>query len=147
MIEKGTLRDLLDSVRDKSPVALNVLDLPLGKTSVPIPPSYIDVATDAHSLNLVKRLVDLRDMSDVTSWGTAGTPDALSWYHIDDDGFSTVVWVQTGGKWWVLARKRNADPLNDEMRDIATFRDWRVDDIDEDHWDAEAVHLESHCVL
>lgn len=147
MIRPGTLRDLLSSARSDSPVALNVLDLPLGNAPVPIPPMYNDIATDARTRNTVKRLVDLDDMRNVTSWGTAATTNAFSWGHIDDDGFGTAVSVQTGGKWWVLARKKDPNALADEMSTGKTFDDWSPEDVAEDTWDLEAVHLDRTCIL
>lgn len=147
MLEQLPLRSLLDNVRDKSPVAMNVLDLPLGKVAVPMPPGFRDLATDAYSVNLVARLVKLENMDDNTSWGTASTRNAISWFHCDDLGLSTSVWVQTGSKWWVVARKKNADPLADEMSNVDTFAEWHVEIIDDKEWEAEAVHLTSNCVL
>lgn len=126
---------------------MNVLDLPLGKVPVAIPPGYIDVATDAYSINLVKSLVKIEDMSDTTSWGTAATPNAVSWFHCDDAGFGSAIWVQSGGKWWVMARRKNVDPLSDEMSDIKTFLGWNVEEIEEADWEVEAVYLQGHCVL
>lgn len=145
MLEKLPLRTLLDHVREKSPVALNVLDLPLGKVVVAIPPGFRDLSADAYSVNLVSRLAKLEDMSDTTSWGTASTQNALSWFHCDDLGLATSVWVQTGGKWWVLARQK--DGLAEEMSDVATLVEWDVEKIDAKTWEAEAVHLEPNCVL
>lgn len=148
MLKQGKLRDLLNNVATESPVAMNVLDLPLGRTTVPIPPLYTDISTDKHSANLVAHLVHLRDMGDATSWGTAATQNAVSWMHCDDDGFSTAVWVQTGSKWWVLARLKNKeDPRWDEMSATDTFLKWEVDNIDGTRWELEAVHLTPDTVL
>lgn len=147
MIRPGTLRDLLSHDKSNSPVALNVLDLPLGNSPVPIPPMYDDIATDARSRNVVKRLVELEDMRNVTSWGTAATTNALSWGHIDDDGFSSAISVQTGGKWWVVVRKKDENPLADEMSTGNTFDDWSPETLAEATWDLEAVHLDRTCIL
>lgn len=147
MLTKGKLRDLLDNARTESPVAMNVLDLPLGRATVPMPPLYNDFATDTHSATLVGHLVDLRDMGNVTSWGTAATKNALSWFHADDEGYSTAVSVQAGSKWWVLARLKKDHARWDEMSSFDTFWKWDVKDIDLNRWDVEAVHLTSTCVL
>lgn len=147
MLQDSTLRDLLNHGEDDSAVAMNCLDLPLGKVTVTIPPCFIDVASDAHSVNLVKKLTPLRDMRDVTSWGTASTKNAVSWPHCDNEGFGTSVSVQAGSKWWALAKFKGLGPFEDEMRDIRTFRDWNVRDLDESKWELEAVHLQPGCVL
>lgn len=147
MIRPGTLRNLLASAKSDSPVASNVLDLPLGDASVPVPPMYNEVATDSRTRNLVKKLVKLDDMRNVTSWGTAATNNAFSWGHLDDVGFGTAVSVQTGGKWWVLRRKKDPNTLADEMSTGKTFDDWSPEDVQEGTWDLEAVHLDRSCML
>lgn len=160
---KGKLRDLLRNEDDDSAVAMNVLDLPLGKTPVPVPPMYDDLASDAYSVNHVKHLLAVKDLSDTTSWGTAATRNAVSWFHIDDIGLATSAWVQAGSKWWVLARKKKnkprsdeaddsragevEDPPADEVTDIRIFNNWNVETIDTEQWDLEAVHLTRNCVL
>ncbi|KZP07551.1 hypothetical protein FIBSPDRAFT_762772, partial [Athelia psychrophila] len=86
-------------------------------------------------------------MKNVTSWGTAATANALSWFHIDDDGFATCVSVQAGMKWWVLARKKDRNPRADEMGSISTFFRWTVEDIDGQVWELEAVLLDPTVAL
>lgn len=147
MLRPGTLRDLLSFSKANSPVAYNVLELPQGDLPVPIPPLYYDIASDARSRNIVRRLLQLQDMRDVVSWATAATGNAISWFHFDDDGFATIVWVQTGAKWWVVARKKDANPLADEMSTGRTFDDWTPETLAEETWDLEAVHLDRNCVL
>ena len=47
-------------------------------------------------------------LADDLAWGTAATTHAISWPHIDDEGFGTVASIQVGSKYWVVARpKRN----------------------------------------
>lgn len=147
MLEVRPLRELLSHSQSDSPVAVNALDFPLGGVSVPVPPSYLDIATDAYSGTRVKHLVDSMDMQDVTSWGTAATANAVSWFHIDDDGFGTAVSVQAGKKWWVLARKKNNNPRANEMEDVSTFYRWDVHDIDGNVWELEAICLDPSVVL
>lgn len=42
------------------------------------------------------------------NWATAATRDAVSWMHVDDDGFATAITVKTGAKYWVVARPRHS---------------------------------------
>lgn len=164
MLEPGKLRDLLDSSKAGSHVAQNVLDLTLGHTSAPIPVMYTEIASDTWAVTLIKHLMKIYDMGDVKSWATASTRNALSWFHTDDIGLSTVIWVQAGSKWWVFARRIKedrgldeasrdiittpwADPRRDEMNDTTTFQRWKVADIDDKLWELEAVHLKPDCVL
>lgn len=146
MLRVGTLRDLMNSVEEKSAVSKNMLDCALGGATVKIPPLFLDVATDAHSVNLVKRLIDIEYTSDTTNWGTAATGDAFSWGHLDDQGLSTSVYVQAGRKLWILARRKNKDRTADEMGNCKVFEGWQVNDLTDD-WELEAVHLDSRCVL
>lgn len=146
MLERVPLRELLRHADTDSPVAINALDFPLGDVAVQFPPSYPDIATSAYSANQVKGLVPPTDMRHVTSWGTAATANAVSWFHIDDDGFGTAVTVQAGKKWWILARRKGSRSA-DDMSDAATFRGWLVDDIDGNVWEWEAVCLDPTVAL
>lgn len=147
MLEAGKLRDLLDRSTSGSHVAMNCLDLPIGHASAPIPPLYTEIASDTYAVNIIKHLMKIHDMADVKSWATASTINACSWMHTDDLGLSTVIWVQAGGKWWVLARRIKDDPRWDEMSQTTTFEDWKVADIDGSLWELEAVYLKPDCVL
>lgn len=147
MLSTGTLQELLDNVQENSPVALNVLDLPLGDAAVPIPPMFTDLATDAYSTPCVKDLVKIWDLRDTLSWGTAATKNAVSWFHIEDDGFATAVSVQAGSKWWVLADRIRDDPRSDDMRDTKAFDGWKVRHIDGKRWRLEGVLLVPHSTL
>jgi hypothetical protein len=37
-------------------------------------------------------------------WGLAGTANAVSWMHIDSDGFATFIRIMTGKKVWAIYR-------------------------------------------
>ena len=47
----------------------------------------------------------LNPRTDDTTWGTAALRDAVSWPHIDDEGFGTVVTTVVGAKYWVVGRR------------------------------------------
>lgn len=144
---RAPFKTLLSHIQKDTAVALNVLDLPLGHSTVPVPPKFNDLASEAYCANSARMLIDLKDLSDSTSWGTAATRDASSWFHSDDDGFCTSVYVQVGDKLWVLARLKNEWAGRDEMGNMGTFAKWEVDSIDTKVWDLEAVHLDPRCVL
>jgi len=48
-------------------------------------------------------------LNDELVWGTAATKHAVSWLHVDDDGFATVCSVKAGSKYWVVAHPRDRD--------------------------------------
>lgn len=147
MHEHGTLQDLLDAARSGTTSAMNVLDLPLGASAVDVPPNFRDLATETYSVSFVKSIVKILDVSNSLSWGTGSTKDALSWFHIDDEGLGTSVMVLAGGKFWVLADRIRVDIHHDEMSSTKAFRQWKVRDIDPEKWALEAVHLPPKSVL
>lgn len=54
----------------------------------------------------MKGLAPMQSLHNELIWGTAALADAVSWQHVDDEGFGTTVTVMTGAKYWVLARQR-----------------------------------------
>ena len=65
-------------------------------------------------------------MMDLTIWGTTALKHALSWFHIDDDGFGTVVTNMVGSKYWVLARQHRDAPAGSLVGNMGmadAFRD------------------------
>jgi hypothetical protein len=46
-------------------------------------------------------------------WGTAATQHAVSWPHVDDEGFATVVSVQAGSKYWVVGKPKRGSEAAD----------------------------------
>lgn len=145
MIQYRPLRDLLDD--PDSTVARNVLDLSLGLSSVVQPPMFSDISTDTYSAPYVKDLVKFVDLRNDTNWGTGGTKNALSWFHKDDEGLATSVFVQAGSKMWVVADRKRKNVLQDEMDNVNVFKDWKVKDIDPADWSVEAIHLRPNSVL
>lgn len=145
MIQYRPLKDLLDD--PDSTVARNVLDLPLGQSSVAFPPMFSDISTDTYSAPYVKDLVKFVDLRNDMNWGTGGTKNALSWFHNDDEGLGTSVFVQAGAKMWVVADRKRENVFEDEMGDINVFEDWKVRDIDPDKWNVEAILLVPNSVL
>ena len=45
-------------------------------------------------------------------WGLAGTANAVTWMHIDSDGFATFIQVMTGKKVWAICRPFDELPLS-----------------------------------
>lgn len=133
MTKRGTLRELWQKREADGPVAMNVLDLPQGDSlHAAVPPKYLDVASETWAKNVAERLlISVKDAKHALLWATASTRNAISWPHADDDGLGTIVWVQAGGKYWVLARRRDSFSAVDEMSRTTVFQDWDIKDIDE----------------
>jgi hypothetical protein len=81
-------------------------------------------------------------------WGLAGTTGAKHWWHIDSDGFGTFIDVQTGSKWWIIARpKVSTEGIKQDdfsaFADINLFLgDFELEKPLSEHWDLEAIYLE-----
>ena len=56
--------------------------------------------------------------SDDTTWSTACTRGAVSWIHVDDDGFCTSTQVLTGKKYWVVLYRDPSLPQGDLRGDM-----------------------------
>jgi hypothetical protein len=57
-----------------------------------------------------------------TSWGTSAMKHAVSWPHINDEGFGTVVTNMVGTKYWVVARRRRDAPSGSPLGDKGTMK-------------------------
>lgn len=76
-------------------------------------------------------------------WGLAATTGAISWLHLDSNGFSTYVDVRTGSKWWIVLRRKGESHDFESISDINAFFDgtYDVEEPNDDKWDLEAVIL------
>jgi hypothetical protein len=63
-------------------------------------------------------------------WGTAALQHAVSWTHIDDEGFATVTSTQVGSKYWVLGcqRRRAVPPgsIEEALGDIDSLNAFKL---------------------
>ena len=62
--------------------------------------------------------------TDDTCWGTAALKHAVSWPHIDDEGFGTVVTAMVGAKYWVVARPRRDAGLSGLHGNMGTVKEF-----------------------
>jgi hypothetical protein len=92
-----------------------------------------------------------RPLTDDLVWGTAATARAISWLHIDDDGFATCVVVKTGSKYWVLMRACEQSSEDVHLGDFGTIdtypSTWSPDNSGKDIFEAEGLLLTKGCVL
>ena len=72
-------------------------------------------------------------------WGLAATAGAISWSHVDSNGFGTYIDVKAGSKWWIVARRKGGQ----HSFDVESFfnGDHEEDQVNMDRWDLEAVIL------
>lgn len=131
--------DLLLSHRagDKGSI-LNALDLPL-----PGAPHFpLKIASDVQAFNSTLDMPSCgRDvLYPVPSmkWALAATTGAHHAWHIDCNGFGTVIDVQAGYKWWVVAEEKTVG----DFASISLFLDnFSVDKVNEHKWLIEAILL------
>ena len=93
----------------------------------------------------------VRPLHDDTIWGTAALRHAVSWQHVDDEGFATVIMNMVRSKYWVLARRRpesSNDDTQDDMGSAVAFgRTLRPLSASNDIFEHEALLLEPGSVL
>jgi hypothetical protein len=76
-------------------------------------------------------------------WGLAATTGAISWWHVDSNGFGTYVDTKAGLKWWIVARRKGRGHSFESFSEVETFfgRGYEVDQPNLEKWDLEAVVL------
>jgi hypothetical protein len=91
-------------------------------------------------------------MNDDLAWGTAATAGAISWVHVDDDGFGTTVIVRSGAKYWVLMRPRRDAEWDHQGGNLGSIKaypeEWTPSrDSGKGLWEAEGLLLTEGSVL
>lgn len=136
----GTMQDLLDNAHSPGAKGLNALDLPMEDGNLPARSLSSDrwAWEQTRGLKLCKR--SDRFPNTAMRWGLVSTADTYSVWHIDCDGFATVIEVQTGCKLWVLARPKAGKSFS-SFSNIQTFLDFDPEATNENLWDCEAILL------
>lgn len=155
MLSHGTLQDMLEVAKNpNSTFVLNLLDCPMaGVQQGELPPRFRALASDAKALAETKAepLISTDKFTDELFWATATTRGALSWIHVDDEGFAMVVQVMTGSKLWVVLReRRDRDPdFHDaDMGSVDAYtKDWEPYSARAGEFEHEGVLLTSSSVL
>jgi hypothetical protein len=82
--------------------------------------------------------VPVKTLADDLIWGTVGTKHAVSWPHVDDEGFATMSAVQTGSKYWIVGKEKRKifqfDDGRGKMDHINAFGVGRDDDLGDSSW-------------
>jgi hypothetical protein len=74
-----------------------------------------------------------------TVWGLAATTGAVSFFHLDTNGFATWIDVCAGAKYWILARPKKHHDF--AKMTLFTKHSYDQEGPNEDYWDLEAVLL------
>lgn len=84
-----------------------------------------------------------KDFGNVLVWGTASTKYTTTHFHIDDQGFGTMVTVTSGGKYWVVGRQADSTVSFGSSK---VFDYWSATEVD-GRFELEGVLLELGSVL
>jgi hypothetical protein len=135
----GTLMDLYKlSQNPNNDHIVNFLDLPMGHSSVGVPPQYRyavnlckyhlliaeiyrHLASHEQAVQAtdgMKGLMPFAGLKKELIWGTAALKHATTWQHVDDEGFGTVITNMVGSKYWVLARHRQDAPFKNGVASV-----------------------------
>lgn len=138
----GSVRSLLHSAKEDGKI-LNALHFPMPEKGMGSEPFCTDsaawVCTKGAAGCTQSQAPPLADFR----WGLAATAGALSWWHIDSEGFGTYVDTIAGLKWWIVARRKGKDHGFESFSEAKIFfnGEYEVDHPNEEIWDLEAVVL------
>ncbi|KAF8810817.1 hypothetical protein BYT27DRAFT_7016126, partial [Phlegmacium glaucopus] len=73
-------------------------------------------------------------------WGLAAMSGAISWWHVDSNGFGSYIDVKAGVKWWIVAQRWDG---HESFSEVMKFFDssYEVEEPNDEDWDLEAVML------
>lgn len=72
-------------------------------------------------------------------WALAATAHAQTYWHLDANGFGTYIDVQTGAKWWVVAKEKEDGPA---FGSTMLYRDFDPQEVNSKLWEVHAVILQ-----
>lgn len=136
---RGTVKDILHSHNaGNTGTILNGLDFPMPWLGQ-YPTSF---ATDVVAFNstvdmpLCNRNVMYPSTS--TKWGLAATTGAHHLWHIDCDGFGSVINNKTGFKWWIVGQPM---PGHDFSKPSEYLDDYDINAVNDNKWQLEGMLL------
>lgn len=144
MLMKGTFKDVIIASRENHSVVFNVLDIPMGDSLVvDVPPAFSNMASEEYAkVHCPPLPISQKDFRNDLIWTTVANKYAVSWGHVDDEGFATGTCTQTGGKMWALAT-----PIEGTVEDIEAFKEKNSWDFNTDKFRYEILYLPPRCVL
>ena len=138
-LKTGSLKDLHWHAQCPGGRILNCLELP-NSTGCSEPHHAISTDTVAWSHTIGKPLCKKHLQKPVTDirWGLAATAGAISYWHLDTNGFATYIDVKVGQKWWVVAEPKEGGPSFGSKDFYSQFD---CEKVNEELWDVYAVLL------
>jgi hypothetical protein len=75
-------------------------------------------------------------------WGLAATAGALSWFHIDSNGYATYLDSKAGSKEIIIGRRKFGEDNFNSFSEVDIFLNgFETEDPNADRWDLEAMIL------
>jgi hypothetical protein len=136
------VESLLESSQENGKI-LNALHFPMPEQGMGNMPFSTDSAAwngtkggSGCSAERVPPLAELR-------WGLAATSGAISWWHVDSDGFGSYIDTKAGAKWWIVARRQGRGHGFESFGEVMKFFNgsYEVEEPNDEVWDLEAVIL------
>ncbi|KAG6850002.1 hypothetical protein H0H93_002620 [Arthromyces matolae] len=143
---RGCPADLLVANNPDAHRALSALHLPASRDHYPTLP----FSTDIMAWNAVNGLegcnhYDLYPIPDMR-WAIASSGNSRHYWHVDSNGLSTIVSVETGLKLWFIARPKADSPAS--FYDVEMFTaQFDLHKVNDAIWDIELVVLEPGSTL
>jgi hypothetical protein len=141
-LRQGTVRSLLVSSQEDGKI-LNALHFPMPEQGLGMWPFSTDSAAWRATKGEIGCAQDeVPPLADIR-WGIAATTGALSWLHLDSNGFGTYIDTKAGLKWWIVLRRKGDEHRFESISEVGYFFDgeYREDEPNEEKWDLEAVLL------
>jgi hypothetical protein len=141
-LRQGTVRSLLASAQEDGKI-LNALYFPMSEQGL----GFWPFSTDSAAWRATKgaKGCSQEETPPLASirWGLAATAGALSWIHLDSNGFPTYIDIKAGFKWWIVLRRKGEAHFFESVSDVFGFFEgnYDVDKPNHDKWDLEAVLL------
>jgi hypothetical protein len=104
------------------------------------------LSTDSAAWNITKGTSGCRSeqqppIGDIR-WGLASTAGAISWFHIDSNGYATYLDARGGKKYVIIGRRKLDQGSLESFSEVDIFlNNFEMDEPNEGRWDLEAVVL------
>lgn len=138
---KGTLKDLLWHANEPTGRILNGLEFPhpSGCGDPDVQMSSDDTAWVQTTYKPFCSRETQKPLSDIR-WGLAATKGAITYWHLDSNGYGTYIDVQAGTKWWVVATQKDQIDTP-SFASNALYLTFDPQEVNSDLWDVEAFLL------
>lgn len=132
---------------------LNAISLPAYRRNLYVPPQFGSIASHEVAQSRLPlnygTVFDIPDVKSKMEWSLIGGKGSISPFHVDPEGFGTVVVVLEGSKYWILATRLGEDDIICSVDSLgAEWNPYVVNEGDNvNRFRFEAVHLQKGDML